>query len=425
MAKKLRWMPLDNAAKLYPAARRRDWSNVYRLSVTLCEDIDCAVLQDALAATLRRFPSIAVRLRRGLFWYYLQELAEPPELLSDSSYPLTPMRLDELRRCAFRVLVYKDRIALELFHSITDGSGGLVFLKTLTAQYLRLKYGASIPAGDGVLDLAQEPSKEELEDSFPKHAGAFRASRQGRKAFRPTGTPESYLHLTCMELSADRVLEKAHEQGVSVTAWLAAAMMYALQQLQCQQVPNPRRHKPIKLMLPVDLRRLFPSRTLRNFAMFVTPELLPQLGHYTFPELCRLVYHHMGLEITDKRMSAVIATNVASERLLAVRILPLFIKNLVMKSVFNAVGESLSCMSLSNLGRIRLPEAMEPYVRRMDFILGTQATAPYNCGALTLGDTMYINFIRNIRQSDLELHFYRVLQSQGLHVLVRSNGSKE
>ena len=64
---------------------------------------------------------------------------------------------------------------------------------------------------------------------------------------------------------------------------------------------------------------------------------------------------------------------------------------------------------------------MRPYVQRMDFILGTQATKPHNCGVLSYGDRMYINFIRNIREPDLEACFFRVLRDLGLSVEVQSN----
>ena len=75
--KKLRWMRLDNAAKIYPAARRNNWSNVFRLSFTLKEEVAPAILQQALEVTVKRFPSIAARLRRGLFWYYLSSCPTP------------------------------------------------------------------------------------------------------------------------------------------------------------------------------------------------------------------------------------------------------------------------------------------------------------------------------------------------------------
>lgn len=421
--RKQRWMRLDNAAKIYPAARRQDWSNVFRLSVTLTETVDTAVLQSALDVTVRRFPSIAARLRRGIFWYYLEQLEQAPPIREEYSYPLAKMSREEMRKCAFRVIVYENRIAVEMFHSLTDGNGALVFLKTLTAEYLLQKYGVRIPAEQGVLGRLEEPSEEELEDSFQKYAGPVSASRKDSNAWHLSGDAETdgFRHVTCFRLPVQPVLDKAHEYGVSLTTFLCAVMMQALQTMQLEQEPVQKRRKPIKVLVPVNLRRLFPSKTLRNFALYVIPELMTNLGSYSFSEICRIVHHRMGLENTAKRMSMMIATNVSSERLLAVKVMPLFIKNIVMKAIFDAVGEKKSCLSLSNLGAVQLPEEMKGYIQRMDFILGVQATAPYNCGALSFGDTLYINFIRNVRQPVLEAHFHRVLRDMGIPVLVESN----
>ena len=421
--RKLRWMRLDNAAKIYPAAQRENWSNIFRLSATLSEDVDTAALQLALDVTVTRFPSIAARLRRGVFWYYLEQVERPPQIRMEHSYPLTRMGRREMRQCAFRVIVYGKRIALEVFHALTDGSGALIFLKTLLAEYLQRKYGVSIPAEQGVLDRQEEPCEAEMEDSFQKYAGPVQISRQGTDAFRLTGTPEKdgFLNLTCFQLPVKAVVEKAREYGVSVTSFLCGVMMMALQELQEQWVPNRKKRKAIKVLLPVNLRNLFPSRSLRNFMLYTTPELDPRMGHYSFREACKIVHHHMGLDVTAKRMSMLIATNVSSERNVIVRVMPLFVKNLVMKAVFNAVGERKTCLSLSNLGTVKLPDVMSTYVERMDFILGAQATAPHNCGVLSYGDTLYINFIRNVREADLERQFYLTLRDMGLPVQVQSN----
>jgi len=420
---KLRWIRLDNAAKIYPAARRQRWSNLFRVSVSLSEPVDRAVLQEALDITARRFPSISVRLRRGVFWYYLEQLSSAPEIREEKSYPLTRMSREETKRCAFRVIAYENRIALEVFHSLTDGNGAMVFLKTLTAEYLHLCYGIRIPAEKGVLGRLEEPSAEELEDSFPKYAGPFNASRKESNAWRLFGTrePDGFYNLTCFQLSVQQVREKAHEYGISVTVFLCAVLMMAIQNLQEEKIPDLRRRKSIKIQIPINLRNIFPSKTIRNFALYTTPEIEPRLGRYSFEEICSAISHRMGLEITPKQLSTKIAANVNAERLLAVKLMPLFVKNLVMKMVFNSVGEKKSCLSLSNLGMVSLPEEMKPYVERMDFILGPQATAPHNCGVLSYGDTVYLNFIRTIRESELEQHFYEVLRSFGLSVRVESN----
>lgn len=420
---KLKWLPLDNAAKIYPAARRKKWSNVYRLSMTLTEEVDKAVLQSALDVTVRRFPSLAVRLRRGAFWYYLQQLPGAPELSPEYSYPLVWMDKKELRRCAFRVIAQNNRIAVEFFHSLTDGTGGMIFLKTLVAEYLEQKYKITVPAEDGVFDRREAPRQEELEDSFLKYSGPIQASRLERTAWHLSGTREEdgFLHVTCFRVPVKDALAKAKEYGVSLTVFLTAAMMQALQQWQKELLPQNKR-KPIKVLIPVNLRRLFPSSTLRNFAMYTTPEILPRLGEYTFPEICRIITAKMAEDITPKQMSMKIATNVESEKLMAVRILPLFIKNMVMKAVFDATGETKSCLSLSNLGQVKLPEIMMDHVQRVDFILGVQAASPYNCGAVSFKDQLYLNFIRNTKEAALESHFCRVLREQGLPVQVQSNG---
>ena len=229
------------------------------------------------------------------------------------------------------------------------------------------------------------------------------------------------MNLTCFKMETEVLLEKAHAYGVSLTTFLCAVLMQAIQNMQREQVPNINRRKPIKVLIPVNLRKLFKSRTLRNFVLYTTPEILPKLGTYSFEEICQVIKSKMGEEITPNKMSMLIATNVSSERIMAVRVLPLFIKNFVMKAVFDSVGERKSCMSMSNLGAIQLPEDMIPYVERFDFILGIQATAPYYCGVVSFGEMLYMNFIRNIREAELEYHVQRVLRDMDVIAEVESN----
>lgn len=421
--KPLRWVRLDNAAKIYPAARRKNWSNIYRESVTLREDVDRDVLKSALEVTMGRFPSIAARLRRGLFWYYLQQIESAPELREEYSYPLVYMSHEEMRKCALRVIVYHNRIAVEFFHALTDGNGALVFLKNLVAEYLEQKHGISIPTEHGILDRKAEPTEEELEDCFPKNAGPMPASRKDTNAWHMYGTPQpgGFLHMTCFRIPVKEALEVAHRYHATLTAFMSAVIMMALQNLQKEKNPVTKKQKRIKLLIPINLRQLFPSTTLRNFVMYTIPEIDPRLGEYTLEEICKVVQHKMGTEFTAKQMSRVIATNVNDEKNPLIRLIPLPIKNAVMKAVFDSVGEKKACLALSNLGQIKVPEIMKSYIERFDFILGVQAAAPYNCGMLSFGDTIYLNFIRNIKEPELERHVHAVLRDLGLPVTVESN----
>ena len=419
----LRWVRLDNAAKIYPAARRKNWSNVFRQSVTLHDQVDKDVLKLALDVTVRRFPSIAARLRKGVFWYYLQQIESAPEIREEYSYPLTYMSREEMSRCAFRVIVFHNRIAVEFFHSLTDGTGALIFLKSLVAEYLEQKYNRTVPNENGVLDRSESSSEEELEDCFLKNAGPVPLSRKDTNAWHMYGEPykDGFQNLTCFQLPVKKTLDLAHQYHATLTVFIGAVMMKALLNLQNEKQPNIKRQKRIKVLIPVNLRQLFPSKTLRNFAMYTVPEIDPRLGEYSLDEICRVIEYKMGAEITPKHMASVIATNVNDEKNPMLRMVPLPIKNVVMKAVFDSVGEKKSCLTLSNLGQVRVPDEMAEYIERFDFILGVQAAAPYNCGVISFKDVVYVNFIRNIKDAELERHFYAVLQELGLPVTVESN----
>lgn len=423
--RKLRWMQLDNSAKIYPASATSTWNNIFRLSMTLTEDIDREVLQSSLDVTVRRFPSIAVRLHRGMFWYYLEEIEHAPRVMNERHQPLIRMPFDDIRRCAFRVLIYKNRIAVEFFHALTDGTGGLVFLKTLVAEYITEKYGIKIPTEHGVLDRLEEPSAAELEDSFPKNKARVGLSRMEKDSYRIYGTPEEmgFNRVTSFILSPKELLDIAHKEGVTLTAALTAAFIKAIINLQNIDCPNLKRQREVKVLVPCDLRRIFGSSTLRNFALYATPGVDPRLGEYDFSELCHIVQNKLKLDITKKNMSARIYTNVKDEENMLLKLAPLFLKNIVMKLVFLSVGERKSTLSLSNLGVVRLPEEMKSYVTGVDFVLSPQSDAPYNASVISYGEELRISIIRNIKEPRLEMALYRVLRECGVHVKVESNNS--
>jgi len=421
--KKLRWMMLDNAAKIFPAARRRNWSNVFRLSATLTEPIDRALMQTALDVTVRRFPSIAVRVKTGMFWYFFEEIPYTQPIIDEKPYPLSRMPFDDIRKCAFRVIIYKNRVAVEFFHALTDGNGGLIFLKTLVAEYIYQKYSVKVPVGDGIFDRLEEPMEEEMEDSFLKYAGDHPASRAATDAYKLTGTrvEDGFRTNTTFIMDSADVIRAAKEKGITVTAYLASMLIVAASRVQEKNVASKRRHKPIKVLIPVNLRKMFPSRTLRNFVLYSTPGIDPRLGQYCFDEICEIVHHQMKLEITEKNLAAMMATNVNSEKNKILRCVPLFIKNVVMKLIFDAVGERKSCFSFSNLGAVNVPEEFSRYVDRIDFVIGTQASAPYNTAILSYKGKMYLNVIRNIEEPKLEYEIHEALRELSIPHVVESN----
>lgn len=416
------WMPLDNAALIFPAIRRRNWNNVFRQSVTLREDVDPAILQQAMDELMPRFPSFYLRLRRGVFWYYLEEVDAPPRVQEDYAYPLTFMTKREMGRCCLRVFYFKKRIAVEFFHVLADGGGAMVYLKTLTARYLALRYGAEIPPTDGVLDLQEPPSPEEVEDSFQRYAADHAAFCPEAEAYRLPGKrePGQFMHLITGVVPGEALRTLAHRYGCTVTVLLSAIMAECILAIQAERMPQ-KRQKPVKITIPVDLRRLFPSWTLRNFSLTVNPGVDPRLGTYTLEELCEVITHQLAAEITPQRMAGRIAQNVAPQRNKLMKAVPIFVKTPVMRAVYNRRGERLGCLNVSNLGVQRLPVAMAPYVERMEFIIGVQYSYPNNCSVVTCAGTTCINMIRSIADTELERRFFSRLVELGVPVSIETN----
>ena len=413
------WMRLDNAALIFPAVRRRDWTNAFRVSATLKEPVEPELLQQAVDTLLPRFPSMYVSLHRGLFWYYLQKLKQAPRVRQDGACPLIHMTGKELRECCLRVLYYENRIAVECFHALTDGSGGMVFLKTLTAQYLSLRHGISIPAVEGVLDPLETPHPAELEDSFTRTAGQVPLSRKEENSLHLGGRREEdgFLHLTIASVPEARLLALAHEYGCTVTAFLCAVMLQSI--LKLARLPQGGRWA--KVTVPVNLRKVLGGETLRNFALTVNVGVDPRLGSYTLRELTRAVQSQLETQVTAQQMAARVAANVQPSQNFLIKILPLPIKNFALRMVYRRVGECKGSINVSNLGKTKLPGEMAAYVRFLDFTIGPQATYANNCSVVSYGGVTRINLIRSTVEPRLERDFLTRLVELGLEVTVDSN----
>ena len=417
------WYRLDNAALIFPAIIRKNWNNVFRVSATLAEPVDPAILNRAIAEVAPRFPTFFVRLRAGFFWYSLERAARPVTARPDYAYPLTHMGRKELKTCCVRILWFERRVAVEYFHSVTDGTGGTVFLKNLVARYLELKDGGEIPHEAGIVDFREEPTREEQRDCFQLCGAEGRVGRAEATAYRLSGEeePDGFRHIVTGIVPTEALVEKAHEQGVTVTAYLAAVMGEAIRDRQAQQGRTGKRARPVKITIPVNLRKVFGLDTLRNFTLAVNIGFDPRLGEYTHEEICRLMYHQLAAETIPQRMAGRVRANVGLQRNLALRLAPLFLKKIAMRAVYAASGERKGCLNISNMGVITLPEAMAEKVERFDFVIGVQYSYPNNCSVASWKGKTCINMIRSIREPELERLFFSRLVALGIPVEIESN----
>ena len=419
-AQNRRWYRLDNAAKIYPAIKNSNWNSLFRLSARLKETVDPAVLQRALDRTVARFECFRFRMHKGVFWYYLEENPGRPLIEEDVENPLIRMNFKKNNYFLFRVRYFGRTVALELFHVVTDGTGALIFLKTLIAEYLR-QTGVDVPPGHGVLDLDGAPDPEEMEDSYRRYSNLNKVkSRRESRAWHVQGRdlPAHRLILTTGEIPASALVRLVKERGVSVTEYLTAVYIRALYKLQRRQGKNRR---PIKISVPVNMRTFYPSKTLRNFALYINVGIDPEYGEYSFDEILTNVHNYMRYELNAKFLNAQMAANVSSERSMLLRPVPLFLKNAGLQLAFNFWGEGKFTTSYSNLGVVDVPDEMRPHIERFDFLLGSPKNNKINMASITFEDKLAVNFSRTILDPAVEREFFTFLVRQGIPVKLESN----
>ncbi len=423
-SKKDVWYKLDLSATVYPTLQRRDFSSVYRLSVKLKDNVDPALLQQALDLTLPRFPTYKVAIRKGLFWRYLEPNSRPgPFVQEDIKNPCMPMHFKSNNRYLIRVYYYGSRISLEAHHCLGDGTGGMCLLQTLTSVYLGL-LGHKITPSGFVLKLDEDPDPGELEDAYMRYATAkVKPPRPSEKTYRGTKEPFYTLNIVDGVMSVSEVMKTARQYGATITEYLNAVLLYAL--LQKQTAEFHLKYKPVRIAMPVNLRRFFPSKTLRNFITMVYPSIDPRLGEYSFEEIVTQVHNFMRYYINEKFLCGDITTNAATKHNFLIRIVPLFLKDLVVRTFYTRVQDKNSSAGLTNMGALKVPEDMKPYIERFDIYMGQPFSSRTNCAIISFEDILTVNFASSIVESDVERYFFRKLVQDGIHVKIESNRSNQ
>jgi len=414
------WMPLDNAAKIYPAVQSKEFPIVFRISVILKNPVNYTCLKHAIQKTESRFPYFKVTLKKGFFWYYLEHVERPLLPAADLyGYCRSFFLRRENNPFLFRITVIRNVLSVEFSHILSDGTGAMVFLTALLAAYFSEKgFAADIPG----LRLDAPLTSEEFEDAYNRY---FKADIPSvvtyTKAFHlPYKLSEiPRFHTLVAYLSLYNIQCKAKEKGVSITDYLIAVYLFVLQQIynELPRYSPYRKRNILRVQVPVNLRRIYPTLSLRNFSLFVLPEIDLRLGHYSFDEIVKIVHHKMVLETDEKLINKIIARNVGSEKNLFVRGIPLFLKNLILKWKYYTQGTNQYSGVVTNLGRVDLPDEMAEQISHFVFIPPPpNKKLKVNCGVIGFQDELVISFGNITASRDLEKRFFRFITSQGIHV---------
>lgn len=408
------WFRLDDAAKIYPLSMKHGQMSVFRLAAVMKEPVKPELLQIALHFTIQRFPGFATTVRKGFFWHYLDQTKRRYCIQPETDIPVRPLKIAASGSQSFRVLYYENRISVEFFHILTDATGGMCFLKTLLAEYLRL-LGVGCPCGDGILDVTKPPLAGENENAFPaadrrgKGSGLTdRASLQLSGKLAPV-RPCRILHF---EMDAEKLREAAKSRNATVTAYLLGLLFLAGRRATEAMGGS------FNIQVPVNMRKFYPSPTLRNFSMYCGIRLnLEQVT--TLDDILPEIQRQLTEKTSREAMTEMIHS---STRLVnSVRFVPLFIKAPIARLIYGFLGDKIFSNTLSNLGVVHLPPEMESRVDHLEFLLGTLVSNRAGCALVTCGGKAVLTIAKQTADPSLEEALCRLLDEDAVRYAVKGS----
>lgn len=449
--RRVEWVRLDNASKIFPATANYKDTKVFRMFCELEEAVDPHLLQQALDKTLLSFPLYKSVLRRGVFWYYFENSQIEAKVEPEQLPIFSPLYIKGERMLSFRVFYHGKRINTETFHALSDGTGAFWFLQTLVYNYLLLAYPEEY--ADQVPILGVDSSlTQRMDDSFDRHfryrSGSNEVQRvpqapkdtadpaasdtnsqaedQSSKAklkalkrpayqIRGEGNELGWTSLIESVMSARAVLDIAHRYNATLTVFITAVYIQAMY----EDMPYRKKPRPISLDIPVNLRQFYPSETARNFFTVITvrhlrddPTQVPSLE-----ELIEFVQDAFKTELTEDRLMSRILSFMKLEQFPLVRVMPTSFKDVILR-FFHILSDANSSGSISNMSRVKMPSEMMPHISH--FGVSTSARRPSICACST-GDKFFISFSSPIKNNEVTRRFFNFFTKQGVDVRISSN----
>ena len=401
------WIMLDNAAIIYPLGMRHGRMPMFRLAATLKEEVDPRVLQVALYFTIKRFPTFASVVKRGFFWHYLETVNHAIKVEKEKDAPCKPISLLLRSSRSYRVLYYKNRISLEVFHVITDGSGAFIFLKSLLGEYFRL-LGKNISKTNGVFDIDETPKDEERYNAFKMATGkSSMNSFLGASSLQLDGkiqlkNPTNIYHF---EMDSNRLIGKAKSYGVTVTAYILALMFMASKEAMSNKSGD------LNIQVPVNMRKYNYPKTLRNYSMYfsVSHRMDKEVNK---EELIKDISEQMKTKGSEEEMTKMMG--ITNRLITSLRYVPLIIKQPVAQIVYGYLGNNIIGNVLSNLGVIEVPKEMEGFIESFEAMFLPEAPNKATSTLVTFNGKTRFTIVKNVIDDRYENKIYELFKEDGL-----------
>ena len=414
---KLPWRRLDNSAKIFPMSTGKKYSTVFRLSVVLKEKINPIVLEKAVNIALEQYKSFKVRMKAGFFWYYLEENPKKPIIEEERDYPCQYINPKTNNNYLFKVTYFENKINIDIFHSLTDGNNGNTFFKEIIYNYLELMYPEVFQNERRLRKIEYD-----IEDSYIKNYDKkAKSNASSKKAYILKGEKiklgaVSAIH-EIIDLEALKKESKKHK--ATITQYLTAVLIYSIYEENYKKANSK---KPIKVCIPVNLKKYFPSKTMSNFFSYITLEAEMKKDNMdTLENILEFVKEDFKKRLTEEEIMKTMSGNVKLGNNPFIRIIPLALKNIIVRLSYIEIRKYITT-TFSNIGRVGIIGKYKDYIDYFLVLIAPESVEKIKCSSCTFEDKMVFTFTSILDDNKIQKRFYEILKEKGIKVEIESNG---
>ena len=418
MAKKqknsLIWRRLDNSAKIFPLSAGKRYSAVFRLSVLLNNDINPKILKKAVIQSLEKYKSFKVKLKKGFFWHYLEENTKTPIIEEEREYPCKYINPVYNKGYLFKVTYFKNKINIDIYHALTDGNSGTVFFREIIYTYLELCYKDELNEEKRLIRKIDYNIEDSYIKNYDKKSKSINISEKAYK-LKGRNIPLGAVSVIHQIINLEQLKNEAQKYNATITQYLTAVLMYSI-----FEANYTKSKKPLKICVPVNLKKYFPSKTILNFFSYITISM-KKTANINFDTIIELVKNEFSNQLKEEEIIKTMSNNVKLGVNLFIKMIPLLLKIIIVRLAYIEIRK-YSTITFSNTGRIGIMGDYQKYIDNFLIMIAPDNFERIKCSSCTFENNLIFTFTSILNNNKIEKSFYNFLKQKGIEIKIESNG---
>ena len=413
----LSWRRLDNSAKIFPISAGKKYSTVFRFSVVLNEKINKEILQKAVNMALEIYKPFKVRMKTGFFWYYFESNTKDPIIEEEKEYPCQYIDPKENNNYLFKVTYFENKINIDIFHSLTDGGNGIIFFREIVYNYLEICHPDELKC-----ERTSRKIEFNTEDSYIKNYNKkAKSNASSKKAYNLRGKkiPLSAVSAIHEIIDLEELKAESKKYEATITQYLTAVLIYSIYEENYKKFNGK---KPIKVCIPVNLKKYFQSKTLSNFFSYITVEANMKDGKLdTFEKILEFVKQDFKTKLTEEEIIKTMSVNVKLGNNPFIRAVPIHLKKLLVRISYVEIRKYTS-ITFSNIGRVGIIGKYQDYIKYFLMLIAPESVEKIKCSSCSFENKMVFTFTSILDDNKIQRRFHNFLIEKGINVEIESNG---